>query len=285
MCAQPFQVGAQLAMGAQPFQAGAQYVVGARPVAQVGAPFAVCATPATPVGAQPEMFAADWDEKDANALLKLASRARFSEFSGNKIRGFVADLELYLRMFARPVHHWGTFSWLRSARRKQKEYNARTSRTPSPSTRSSIVASKRCKASSNSKVCFARSSAHTRSPALNPSLPTLRAQLTSARRPTPRSRLRHSFRSLWITSSLAWPRPQRAIIFCMTSRATLSHVKKLCRWRRRVKRRDSRCTHPRHSLPQRVRRSTRPHSPNARARPVQSPQRLRSKRRVHVMDV
>ena len=62
-----------------------------------------------PVGAQPEMFAADWDKDDANALLKLASRARFSELAGNKIRGFVAHLELYLRMCARPVYHWGYF--------------------------------------------------------------------------------------------------------------------------------------------------------------------------------
>ena len=46
-------------MGPKPLQAGAQYVVGARPVAQVGAPLAVCAPPATPVGAQPEMFAAE----------------------------------------------------------------------------------------------------------------------------------------------------------------------------------------------------------------------------------
>ena len=59
------------------------------------------------VGAQSSEFAADWDEKDANALLKLASRARFSELAGNKITGFVSDLELYLRMCARPVHHWG----------------------------------------------------------------------------------------------------------------------------------------------------------------------------------
>ena len=85
MCAQSFQVDAPLAMGAQPHQAGAQYVVSARQVAQVGAPFAVCALPATPVGAQPEMFAAEWDKDDANALLKLASRARFSEWAGNKI--------------------------------------------------------------------------------------------------------------------------------------------------------------------------------------------------------
>ena len=44
-------------------------------------------------------------KKDAKALLKLASRARFCESTGNKIRGFIADLELYLRMCARPVHH------------------------------------------------------------------------------------------------------------------------------------------------------------------------------------
>ena len=71
--------------------------------------FAVCAKLATPAGAQPGAFAADSDKKDANALLKLASRARFCESTGNKIRGFVADLELYLRMCARPVHHWGYF--------------------------------------------------------------------------------------------------------------------------------------------------------------------------------
>ena len=96
-------------MGAQPVQAGAKYVAGAQTVAQLGAPFAVCAQIATPVGAQPRALAADCDKKDANALLKLASRARFCESDGNKIRGFVADLELYLRMCARLVHHWGYF--------------------------------------------------------------------------------------------------------------------------------------------------------------------------------
>ena len=35
--------------------------------------------------------------------------ARASASGHNKIRGFVADFELYLRMCARPVHHWGTF--------------------------------------------------------------------------------------------------------------------------------------------------------------------------------
>ena len=60
-------------------------------------------------GAQSAELAADWDNKDTNTLLKLSSRARFSEASCNKIKGFVADLELYLRMCARPVHHWGYF--------------------------------------------------------------------------------------------------------------------------------------------------------------------------------
>ena len=89
--------------GAQPSQAAAPLV------AQLGAPFVANAQLATPVGAQPGALAADWDKEDFNALLKLASRACFCESAGNKIRGFVADLELYLRMCARPVHHWGYF--------------------------------------------------------------------------------------------------------------------------------------------------------------------------------
>ena len=105
MCAQPLQVKAPLIMGAQPTQDGAQYAAGAQPVAQLGALFAVCAQLATPAGAQPGALAADWDKEDVNALLKLASRARFCESAGNKIRGFVADLELYLCTCARPVHH------------------------------------------------------------------------------------------------------------------------------------------------------------------------------------
>ena len=96
-------------MGAQPVQADTQYAAGAQPVAQVGAPFAVCAQLATPAGAQPRALAADWDRENANALLKLASSARICESAGNKIREFVADLELYFRMCARPVHHWGYF--------------------------------------------------------------------------------------------------------------------------------------------------------------------------------
>ena len=109
MGAQLSQAGAPLGMRAHPSQAGAQYVAGAQPVAQVGALFAVCAQLATPAGTQPGALAADWDKEDANALLKLARGARFCESAGNKIRGFVADLELYLLMCARPVYHWGYF--------------------------------------------------------------------------------------------------------------------------------------------------------------------------------
>ena len=56
-------------------------------------------------GAESSELAADWDDEDTSTLLKLSSRARFSEPSGNKIMGFVADLELYLRMCTHPVHH------------------------------------------------------------------------------------------------------------------------------------------------------------------------------------
>ena len=92
-------------MKAQPRKAKAQYFLGARLAAQVGAPFDMCAPPTTPVKAQPEIFAFDWDEKNANVLLKLASRARFSELTGNKIRKFVAYLDFYLRLCARLKHN------------------------------------------------------------------------------------------------------------------------------------------------------------------------------------
>ena len=109
------QVGAPLSMGAHPFQVGAQFdgvqpsQVRAPLVAQFGAPFVAYAQLATPAGAQPGALASDWDKEDSNALLKLASRPHFCESAGNKIRGFFADLELYLRMCASPVHHWGYF--------------------------------------------------------------------------------------------------------------------------------------------------------------------------------
>ena len=59
MCDQPLQVGATLVMGAQPSQGGAQYAAYAQLVAQVKAPFAVCAQLATPAGAQPRALASD----------------------------------------------------------------------------------------------------------------------------------------------------------------------------------------------------------------------------------
>ena len=117
------QVGAPLEMGAQAahegvheavctqlaFDGGAQFVTRVPAALQVGAPLAMGAQPALPVGAQSAELAADWDEKDANTLLKLSSRPRFCESAGNKIKGFVADLELYLRLCGRTVHRWGYF--------------------------------------------------------------------------------------------------------------------------------------------------------------------------------
>ena len=47
--------------------------------------------------------------KNAYTMLKRYSRARFTEASGSKIRGFIADLELFMRMSARTVHHWEYF--------------------------------------------------------------------------------------------------------------------------------------------------------------------------------
>ena len=105
MGAQFSQAGSPLGISAHPSQATAQYVAGAQPVAQVRAPFAFCAQLATPAEAQPGALAADYNKEDTNALLRLATLARFCESAGTKIRGFVADLELYLLMCARPVHH------------------------------------------------------------------------------------------------------------------------------------------------------------------------------------
>ena len=68
----------------------------------MGAPFAVCAQLATEAEAQPGVLDADSDKKDVNALLKLASRARFCESAGNKIKGFVADLK-HVRAHGAPL--------------------------------------------------------------------------------------------------------------------------------------------------------------------------------------
>ena len=75
----------------------------------MGVPPVVGTQLAIPAGAESAELAADWDDKNTSTLLKLSSRARFSEASGNKIMGFGADLELYLRVCARPVQHWGYF--------------------------------------------------------------------------------------------------------------------------------------------------------------------------------
>ena len=113
------QVGAPLELGAQAADEGvhetvctqpafaekAQFVTRVSSAFQVGATLVIGAQAALPVGAQSSELAADWDDKDANTLFKLASRARFCESVNNKIKGFVADLELYLRMCGRPVHY------------------------------------------------------------------------------------------------------------------------------------------------------------------------------------
>ena len=100
------QVGAPLAMGAQAehegvheavctqpaFARGALFVTRVPAALKVGAPLVIGAQPALPVWAQSAELASDWDEKDANTLLKLSSRSRFCESAGNKIKEFVADL-------------------------------------------------------------------------------------------------------------------------------------------------------------------------------------------------
>ena len=95
-------------------QVGEQPVLFAQFAGQVEAHFAMFTQLAAPAGTQFAVFAADWDEQDSDTLLKLSSSARYVEASGNKIRGFVANLELYLQMCARPVHHWVTYCWLLS---------------------------------------------------------------------------------------------------------------------------------------------------------------------------
>ena len=103
--AQVSNEGVHAAVCTQPVHfGGAPFAVNTSPPLQVGAPLAMGAQPALPVGAQSAELAADWDEKDANTLLKFSSRPRFYESAGNKIKGFVVDLELYLRMCGRPVH-------------------------------------------------------------------------------------------------------------------------------------------------------------------------------------
>ena len=87
----------------------------------------------------------------------------------------------------------------------------------------------------------------------------------------PHSRERHSFCSLWNTSSRVLPTSQRSIICCTTARVARFCGKMSCTWRKHAKRRDSCCTHTRHFLPMQVRRSTRLHSLNASARTMRPP--------------
>jgi hypothetical protein len=58
----------------------------------------------------------DWDAADRETLLKAASRPRFIESSGVKIRSFLADAELFLTLCNRPRSRWAYFvlSWLGS---------------------------------------------------------------------------------------------------------------------------------------------------------------------------
>jgi hypothetical protein len=58
----------------------------------------------------------EWDAADRETLLKAASRPRFIESSGVKIRSFLADAELFLTLCNRPRSRWAYFvlSWLGS---------------------------------------------------------------------------------------------------------------------------------------------------------------------------
>ena len=49
-------------------------------------------------------------------MLKAASRERFTQISGIKIRAFLADAELFLTLCSRPRDRWGLFvlAWLGS---------------------------------------------------------------------------------------------------------------------------------------------------------------------------
>ena len=60
--------------------------------------------------------ALDWDAADRETLLKAASRPRYIESSGVKIRSFLADAELFLTLCNRPRSRWAYFvlSWLGS---------------------------------------------------------------------------------------------------------------------------------------------------------------------------
>ena len=56
-----------------------------------------------------------WDATDRETLLKAGSIQRFIE-TGIKMRGFLADAELFLTLCSRPRDSWGYFvlAWLGS---------------------------------------------------------------------------------------------------------------------------------------------------------------------------
>ena len=64
--------------------------------------------------AHPPLSLYDWDPPDRETVLKTASRPRFTESSGMKIRAFLDDVELFLRLCGRPRERWGLFvlQWL-----------------------------------------------------------------------------------------------------------------------------------------------------------------------------
>ena len=56
----------------------------------------------------------EWSHADRETLLKAASRHRYTEASGQKIRAFLDDAEFFLTLCNRPRNRWGYFvlSWL-----------------------------------------------------------------------------------------------------------------------------------------------------------------------------
>ena len=58
----------------------------------------------------------EWNETDRETLLKTASRQRFTESTGMKIRACLADAKLFLKLCGRPRNRWAQFvlSWLGS---------------------------------------------------------------------------------------------------------------------------------------------------------------------------
>ena len=72
------------------------------------------ASSSSAVAAFPRPAAPAWDPADRDTALKAASRPRFTESSGMKIRPFLDDAELFLELCGRPRDRWGIFvlQWL-----------------------------------------------------------------------------------------------------------------------------------------------------------------------------